>query len=142
MVSTLQHEKSFMFDRTAASVLDIELYKRSLLITSSNDIVQKDIETGNIQRKFLAHSGQIHSFKVIDGSTMITSAWDDMIIVWDLVTGSIVRRIWLEGTRTFPKSIQLVRDSLFECGLDGRVRIVSMITGRVVQTISNIIRDY
>ncbi|KAI3655837.1 hypothetical protein MP638_002839, partial [Amoeboaphelidium occidentale] len=128
MVSTLQHEKSFMFDRTAASVLDIDLYKRSLLITSSNDIVQKDIETGNVQRKFLAHSGQIHSFKVIDGSTMITSAWDDMIIVWDLVTGSIVRRIWLEGTRTFPKSIQLVRDSLFECGLDGRVRIVSMIT--------------
>lgn len=131
-----------MFDRTAASVLDIELYKRSLLITSSNDIVQKDIETGNVQRKFLAHSGQIHSFKVIDGSTMITSAWDDMIMVWDLVTGSIVRRIWLGGTRTFPKSIQLVRDSLFECGLDGRVRIVSMITGRVVQTISNIIRDY
>lgn len=131
-----------MFDRTAASVLDIELYKRSLLITSSNDIVQKDIETGNVQRKFLAHSGQIHSFKVIDGSTMITSAWDDMIMVWDLVTGSIVRRIWLGDTRTFPKSIQLVRDSLFECGLDGRVRIVSMITGRVVQTISNIIRDY
>lgn len=126
-----------MFDRTATSVLDIEIYNRSLLITSANDIVQKDIETGNVQRKFLAHTGQIHSFKVVDGSTMITSGWDDMIIIWDLITGSIVKRIWLESSSTSPKSIQLVSNNLFVCGLDGRVRVVNMITGRVVQTISN-----
>jgi WD40 repeat protein len=126
-----------MFDLAASSVLDIKLYNRSLLIASSNDIVQKDIETGRFQRKFLAHTGQIHSFQVFNDSRMITSGWDDMIIVWDLVSGSILRRIGLETSGTLPLSIQLASDALFVCGQDGRVRIVNMITGRVAHTISN-----
>jgi WD40 repeat protein len=68
---------------------------------------------------------------------MITSASDDMIIVWDLVSGSILRRIGLETSGTFPLSIQLASDALFVCGQDGIVRIVNMITGRVAHTISN-----
>lgn len=55
MASTLRHEKSFVADTIANAVVDIALYNRSLLITSSNDVVQKDIETGYVQRKFVAH---------------------------------------------------------------------------------------
>lgn len=66
---------------------------------------------------------------------MITSAWDDMIIVWDLVTGSILRRIWLEASNTSSQSIKLVSNDLFACGLDGKVRVINMISGRVVRVI-------
>lgn len=142
LVSGLQHEKSFMFDTAASDVVDIALYNRSLLITSANDMVQKDIETGNLQRRFIAHTGQIHSFKVFNGSRMITSGWDDMIIVWDLLSGSILRRIWLGASNTYPKSIQLAGDSLFVGGMDSKVRIVNMINGRVVQTFSNLLPDH
>lgn len=137
LVSSLQHEKSFMVDLTATNVVDIALYNRSLLVTSSSDIVQKDVETGAVQRTFLAHTDLILSLKVVNGSTMITSGWDDIIIVWDLKSGSVLRRIWLEASGTYPKSMQLVNSNLFVCGLDGKVRIVDMISGRVARTISN-----
>lgn len=135
LVSTLQHEKSFVYDNTASSSLDIALYNHSLLITAANDIVQKDIETGSVQRKFIAHSGQIQKILVVNGSTMITAAWDDMIIVWDLISGSIVRRISLEGSSTYPSGIQLMSERLLVCGKDGKVRIVNMLSGIVAQII-------
>jgi WD40 repeat protein len=65
-----------------------------------------------------------------------------MIIVWDLATGSIMRRIWLEAFNTYPSSIKLESNSLFVCGLDGRVRIVNMMSGRVVQTTCNFFLDF
>jgi WD40 repeat protein len=139
LVSTLQHEKSFKFDLAATSVFDIGFYNKSLLITSAADIIQKDIETGQLQRRFIGHTGQINSFKVFNGSTMITSGWDDMVIVWDLVTGSILKRISLGASKTYPSSIQFVGDDLLVCGIDGKVRMVSMVAGRVVQTISNLL---
>ncbi|KAI3656214.1 hypothetical protein MP638_006869 [Amoeboaphelidium occidentale] len=124
----LLHEKSFLFDNTATSVYSMALYNRSLLITSSNDVVQKDIETGSVQRKFAAHFGQVQHIMVVNGSTMITTGWDDIIIFWDLVTGSIVRRIWLEASKTFPSSVYLKNDTMFLCGYDSRARIVNVAT--------------
>jgi len=137
IISALQHEKSFMFDSTASSVYDIALYKRSLLITSSNDVVQKDIETGRFQRKFIAHAGLVQSIVVFNYSTMITSGWDDMVIVWDLISGSIMKRIWLEAPSTFPTSMALWNNDLIVCGHDGKVRFFNMLAGRVAHTISN-----
>lgn len=137
LVSTLQHEKSFMFDPSVSTIYAVAVYNSSLLFTSTNDVVQKDIETGNVQRRFIAHSGQIRSFIVVNGSRMITSAWDDMIIVWDLRTGSVLRRIPLEASNTYPKSIQFVKNNLYVFGQDSRLRIVNMLSGRAVQTIGN-----
>jgi len=83
VVTTLEHEKSFLMPESASAVWSIAIYKDSLLLTSSNDIVQKDIQTGDIQRTFRAHKKTIYSFLVTNNS-MITSAYDDMIMVWDL----------------------------------------------------------
>jgi WD40 repeat protein len=66
---------------------------------------------------------------------MITSGWDDMIIVWDLVSGSIIRRVWLGTSNTFPTSINAAGNGLFVGGLDGKARIINLISGRI-QTIS------
>jgi WD40 repeat protein len=137
LVSTLQHEKSFMFDSSVSSVYAVAVCNGSLLLTSSNDILQRDIETGNVQRRFVAHSGTIRSFLVVNGSRMITSGWDDMIIVWDLVSGSVLRRISLGVSNTYPKSIQLVKNNLFVFGQDSRLRYLNMVSGRVVQSIGN-----
>lgn len=136
MVSSLQHDKSFVVDSTASSVFAIALYNRSLLITSSHDVIQKDIETGSLERKFIGHTGQIFSLMVINDSTMITSGWDDMIILWNLITGSIMKRIWLGTSKTFPNSIGLLSNNLLVCGKDGKVRIVNIISSKVAQTIN------
>jgi WD40 repeat protein len=136
IISALQHEKSFVFDSTAFTVYDIALYKRSLLITCSNDVVQKDIETGRFQRKLIAHAGLVQSILVVNYSTMITSGWDDMVIVWDLISGSIMKRIWLEAPKTFPTTMALWNNDLIVCGHDGKVRFLNILAGRVAHTIS------
>ncbi|KAI3655631.1 hypothetical protein MP638_001174 [Amoeboaphelidium occidentale] len=127
--------KSFMFEDTATAVVELALYNRSLLIATSTAVIQKDIETGSFLGKFIVHSGRVEVIMVTDNSRMITLGWDDMIVVWDLKTGSTLRRIWPEASNTFPQGAQLVSNSLFACGLDRRARIVNMISGRVVQTI-------
>ncbi|KAI3659957.1 hypothetical protein MP638_004984 [Amoeboaphelidium occidentale] len=136
LVSTLQHEKSFVLDSTASSVFAIALYNGSLLVTSSHDVVQKDIHTGSLERKFIGHTGQIFSLLATNDSTMKTSGWDDMNIVWDLTTDSIKKRIWLGASKTFPNSIVLLGDNLFVCGKDGKVRVVNKISSKVAQTIN------
>jgi WD40 repeat protein len=109
------------------------------LITSSNDIVQKDIETGVFQRTFRAHSSLIFTFFVTNDSRMISSAYDDMIIVWNLETGSILKRIWLKSSETFVRFLYFKDDQVFAGGLDEKLRQVEIISGRVLKTICNVL---
>ncbi|KAI3655801.1 hypothetical protein MP638_001221, partial [Amoeboaphelidium occidentale] len=120
----------------ASIVWSIALYEDSLLLTSSNDIVQKDIQTGAIQRTFRVHKKPIYSFIVTEDSRMISSAYDDMIIVWDLETGSILKRIWLRSSGTRIRSIYLQDERVFMGGLDGEVRQIDLLSGKVVRTTS------
>ncbi|KAI3655965.1 hypothetical protein MP638_003455 [Amoeboaphelidium occidentale] len=140
LLTALQHEKSFLLQDGASVVYDIDFYKESLLLTSSNDIVEKDIETGVIKRTFRAHTSIIKSFLVTNGSTMITSGWDDMIIVWDLETGSAVHRIWLRESNILVASIAIQDENLFAGGQDGSIRCIDLLTARVVRTLRNAIQ--
>ncbi|KAI3656263.1 hypothetical protein MP638_001588, partial [Amoeboaphelidium occidentale] len=133
--SSLDHEKSFLVQDGASVVYSIGLYRDSLLLTASNDIVQKDIQTGAIQRTFRAHKSLVYSFVVTDDSRMISSGNDDMIIVWDLDTGSILKRIWLRASDTLITSLQVQNDLVIACGLDGKTRQIDLVSGRIVRTI-------
>jgi WD40 repeat protein len=93
--TSLEHEKSFLLQDRASNVNAVGLYKDSLLMSSSNDVVQKDIETGMLQRTFRAHVRTVLSFAITNDSRMITSGYENMIVVWNLVTGSILKRISL-----------------------------------------------
>lgn len=134
---SLVYEKSFLLQDGAASAFAIALYKDSLLLTSSSDIIQKDIETGAIQRTFRAHTNQIISMLVTKDSRMITSGYDDMIIVWNLDSGSIIRRISLESSKTQIRSITFLDDQLFTGGYDLIVRQVDVTTGKITTVKSN-----
>ncbi|KAI3655673.1 hypothetical protein MP638_007017, partial [Amoeboaphelidium occidentale] len=129
------HEKSFLVQDGASIVVAVALYKDSLLLTASNDIVQKDIQTGAIQRTFRAHQSLVYSFVVTNDSRMISSGYDDMIIVWDLDTGSILKRIWLRASDTLITSLQVQNDLVIACGLDGKTRQIDLVSGRIVRTI-------
>jgi WD40 repeat protein len=131
----LDHEKSYFIQDAASSVLIIGFYKDSLLIPSANDVVQKDIETGAFQRTFRVHTSQVETFAVIRNSTLITAGWDDLIAIWDLDTGSIIRRIRLRETDTFIKSLSIVGDQLYCGGLDSQIRQFSLADGRLVRQI-------
>ncbi|KAI3655326.1 hypothetical protein MP638_004190, partial [Amoeboaphelidium occidentale] len=120
----------------SAGVWSVAIYKDSLLLTSSNDIVQKDIQTGDIQRTFRAHKKPIVSFVVTNDSRMISSAYDDMIIFWDLETGSILKRIWLRSSGTLIRHMYYQSELVFAGGLDSKVRQIDLESGRVVRTIS------
>jgi WD40 repeat protein len=136
-VTTLEHEKSFLLQDGGSIVNTIAFYNDSLLLTSSNDIVQKDIETGLIQRTFRAHTGTIYTFIVTDDFKMISSAWDDMIIVWNLESGSVMKRIWLKPSNTQVMTISYQSDQLYVGGLDKKLRQVDLVTDKVVIMKSN-----
>jgi WD40 repeat protein len=135
--STLNHEKSFLYQDGASNVFAIAIYKDSLLLTVSNDVVQKDIQTGASQRTFRAHKSLVYSFVITNDSKIISSGYDDMIIVWDLETGSILKRIWLRSSGTLVDSVCFQDNKVFAGGLDSKVRQVDLISGRVVRTICN-----
>ncbi|KAI3656600.1 hypothetical protein MP638_003027 [Amoeboaphelidium occidentale] len=135
MVTSLDHEKSFLYQDSASYVLAIGFYKDSLLVTVSNDIILKDILTGSIQRTFRAHDKTIYDFVLTNDSRLISAGFDDTIIVWDLITGSILKRIWLRTLDTRISSIAVQNDIAFAVGLDNMVRQVDLVIGRVVRTI-------
>ncbi|KAI3656425.1 hypothetical protein MP638_003450, partial [Amoeboaphelidium occidentale] len=129
------HEKSFLLQESASTVWSISFYEDSLLVPVSNDIIQKDIHTGSVQRTFRAHKSQVRSFIVTGASRLISSASDDMIIVWDLDTGSILKRIFLKAFNTIIRSISVQSNQLFTGGSDGIVRHVDLLAGKVMKTI-------
>lgn len=133
----LDHEKSFLQQDGASNVLALDLHKDSLLVSVSNDIVQKDIRTGAVQRTFRAHENTIYSFVVTNGSRMVSSGYDDMIIVWDLETGSIIKRISLKIPDMRMYSIAVQDDLVIAGGLDSRVRLVDLASGRLIRTVGN-----
>jgi WD40 repeat protein len=135
VVTTLEHEKSFLMQNGAARATQINFYKDSLLITSSNDIVQKDIETGVFQRTFRAHSSQILTFFVTNDSRMITSSYDDSVIVWDLVSGSVRKRIPLKSSNTIIYCMFYMDEQVFTGGYDGKLRKIDLVTAKVVKII-------
>jgi WD40 repeat protein len=64
---------------------------------------------------------------------MISAGWDDKVILWDLVTGSVLRRIWLGASNTVVTSVSLQNSWLFTGGEDRKVRQIDMITGKVTK---------
>jgi WD40 repeat protein len=137
LISALEHEKSFLLQESASIVWDIALHEDSLLLTSSNDIVQKDIQTGAVQRTFRAHQKAIITFVITGDSRMITSGYDDMIIVWDLGSGSILKRIRLRSSNTLIQSMYYQDDQIFTTGYDSTVRQIDLGSGRVVRAIGD-----
>jgi WD40 repeat protein len=135
VVTTLEHEKSFLMQESASAVWSIAIYKDSLLLTSSNDIVQKDIETGVFQRTFRAHSSRISTFFVTNDSRMITSSYDDSVIVWDLVSGSVRKRIRLKSSNTIILCMFYMDEQVFTGGSDGNLRQIDLVTAKVVKII-------
>lgn len=133
----LEHEKSFLVQNEASNVYAVAVYGESLLLTSTNDIVQKSITTGQVERTFRAHSNRIYSFVLTNDSRMITSSLDANIIVWSMETGSILRRIWLGYVDAMVKWITLSNDQIFAGCTDSKVRHVNLATGRIVRSIGN-----
>jgi WD40 repeat protein len=117
-------------------VVSASVFRSSLLITASTDIIQKDIVTGATQRTFKAHTNKITSFIVIEDNRMITAGYDDMLIVWDLDTASIIKRIWLGASGTLIERIALQGKQVYVGGLDEKVRYVDLNSGSVLRTLS------
>lgn len=137
VVTSLAHEKSFLLQDGASTVFAIGLYKNSLLMSTSNDVVQRDIQTGLLQRTFRAHDQPVFFLVVTNDSKMITSGDDDMIIIWDLVTASILRRIRLRLSDSRIESLAIKNDLVIAGGSGNKVAQVDLVTGRITRTIGN-----
>jgi WD40 repeat protein len=59
------------------------------------------------------------------------------IIVWNLDSGSIIRRISLESSKTQIQSITFLDDQLFTGGYDLIARQVDVTTGKITTVKSN-----
>jgi WD40 repeat protein len=137
LVLSVDHEKSFLLQDGAGSVQAIAFYQESLLLTSTNDVVQRDIKTGKIQRTFRGHTNQIYFVTVTEDFRMITSGWDDMIMVWDLNSATLMKRIWLGSSFTYVTTVAFIPNQVFTGGFDQKLRQVDLTTGRVLRTIGN-----
>ncbi|KAI3655455.1 hypothetical protein MP638_006776, partial [Amoeboaphelidium occidentale] len=136
MAVALEHEKSFLLTDSPSWVYLICPYKNSILLPAYNDIVQRDTKTGEVQRTFRAHTKRPRTFVVTDDNRMISWGEYDMIIVWDLISGSIAKKIWLGPTPTEIKKIVFGNDQLFTCGFDAKIRQIDLTSGRTIQTIN------
>ncbi|KAI3655545.1 hypothetical protein MP638_000269, partial [Amoeboaphelidium occidentale] len=63
------------------------------------DIVQRDIVTGQIVRTLRGHNGQVFWFSIL-GDHLYSVGSDERIVVWDLETGQIIRRIVLQQCKS------------------------------------------
>ncbi|KAI3656639.1 hypothetical protein MP638_007413 [Amoeboaphelidium occidentale] len=138
IVVTLEYQKSFLLIDGPADVHVICIFRNSILLPAYNDIVQRDIETGEVQRTFRAHTKRARTFVVTDDNRMISWGEDDMIIVWDLISGSIAKKIWLGATPTEIKRIIFRDNQLFTCGLDTKIRQIDLTSGKTIQTINTV----
>jgi WD40 repeat protein len=134
LILSLEHDKSFLFQDGSTSVYCVALYRNSLLYTSTSDIVQKDIDSGAFQRTFRAHTGRVMDLIVTNSSTMFSAGIDDMIVMWDLETGAIIKRFRMGASGTLVQSISLQGDHIFAGGIDFKFRQVNLVTGRVMRT--------
>jgi WD40 repeat protein len=133
-ISALDHEKSFLVQDSFSSIYCIAVHKNFILISNSNDVVQRDVDTGEIQRTFRAHQSFIMSFLVTGDSRLITSSYDDMVIVWNFDTGSILKRISIRASGAQVHSIAFKNEIVFAGSYDMKVRQIDLAAGRVVKT--------
>lgn len=131
----LDHEKSFLLKDAAATISSIATYKNSILLTAVVDVVQKDIDTGALQRTFKAHGSVVKSIIVFNGSRMVTASWDDTVILWDLDTGSILKRIPLGASNTVVTKASYLNNQLFTGGYDNKIRQIDLVTGKVLKVV-------
>jgi WD40 repeat protein len=95
-----------------------------------------------LQRTFRAHVRTVLTFAITNDSRMITSGQDDLIVVWDLATGSILKRISLRISDAVIEGL-IVKNDLVIGGCDDyKVRQVDLLSGRVVRTIGNSITSF
>lgn len=134
-ISALDHEKSLLVQDSFSSIHCIAVHKNSILISNSNDVVQRDLDTGEIQRTFRAHQSFIMSFLVTGDSRLITSSYDDMIIVWDFDNGSIIQRISIRASGAQIQRIVYKDETIFVGSYDMKVRQIDLVAGRVVKTL-------
>ncbi|KAI3657248.1 hypothetical protein MP638_006233 [Amoeboaphelidium occidentale] len=128
MDSCLHHEKSFLASDGVSTVQSMAVHNNSLFISTSNDVVQKDIGTGSIQRMFRDHKEMIQSFVIADDSRMITSSYDGTVIIWSLSTGSILRRISSESSRIQISKILFDDKNVVIGGREGDIRRIDATT--------------
>lgn len=137
MIFGLEHEKSFLLQESVSNALSIGLYGESILISSSNDIVQRTIWGSYVQRTFRGHQSLVTSFVITNDSRMISGSYDDMIVVWSLERGSILRRIWLRSQGTQVGHVFFQNEQVFTGGNDNKLRHIDLVSGRIVRTIGN-----
>jgi WD40 repeat protein len=133
-VICLEHHKSFLVQDGSSNVNCIAMHHNSLLISNSNDVIQKDVETGALQRTFRAHQNVIYSFVVTEDSRMIASAFDDMISVWSLETGSMLRKFWARSNEVQIQSVIYSNDKVVFGGGDRRIRQMDLVTGQILKS--------
>jgi WD40 repeat protein len=100
--------------------------------------VEKDIDTGAVKRTFRAHQDTINYFVITDDFRMITTSYDDYLIIWDLATGSILKRILVRITEDYLQSISFVNEVVVGVSAGTRVYQVDLRSGRFVRTIGTL----
>jgi WD40 repeat protein len=141
LASSILNEKTFIIGDKPVNIQWIAVYGDSLLSAVFSDIIQRDIKTGAIQRTLRGHTDYIFKFLVTSDSRMITTGYDDYVIVWDLLSATVIRRIKLTPSGSKVTAIALKDDQIIIGGYDSRLRQIDLNSGEVVTNTSNAPKD-
>jgi WD40 repeat protein len=129
----LQHEKSFYVQDELKVADYIGFYGRSMLINTENDVIQRDLVTGAVQRTFRAHTNIVSAFVVVDGSIMYTIGLDLLLAIWDLASGSIIKRVFLGPEATVPLCLEVFNNKAYIGTQTNKIIMVDLIAGRTIR---------
>lgn len=135
-LQSLQHAKSFIVQDDINSLSGLALYQNSMLLNALNDIIEKDIETGEVRRIFRGHTSTVTAFTIFKQNFMVTAGLDLQLILWDLVSGSIIKRVALGADGASVQAVAAVGDTAFVGTFFARILKIDLITGQVVRNIN------
>jgi WD40 repeat protein len=131
----LVHTKSFLLQIDFTVVQAVIVQNGSLFHTTGIDIVQRDTDTGLIRRTLRAHSQAVQTMVLVDRQTLVSVAWDDLLVVWDLPTGSIIRRINLTPRNLYPQKLSFTDSRIIVGNAGNSLTIANYQTGRILNNL-------
>jgi WD40 repeat protein len=97
------------------------------ILSASQDatLIQWDMETGAILRRFVGHRNEARSVAFSpDGGTAVSVSTDSTIIVWDIASGQGIRRyLWPQAGNIFSVAFSQDGHSILAAGGNGVVSL-------------------
>lgn len=127
----LEYEKTFLLQEDIVYSSSVAAYEGSLLYDTATDIAQISVETGKLERTFRGHANEVFSIVVLNKTLMLSLCEDKKLVLWDLETGSILKRYQVDFDFLSNVQVALIENMILLGNFDGVVRKIDLKTDKI-----------